>query len=523
MLEPLLAVTSAPPASAQREAPTAERAFRDLLAPRKPTDDAPTTESLPANDGAPQPPICSAPPASDDEPATDEPTEHAEEESPDATAMTAAIAVAPATPSAPPVPNVEATEIDFAGETIVEATVLAAKTEMPPAAVELPGEESCAGEAESMSAAPIDVSNTVDTAATTPAEPLAVAQMQTLAVASTQMEVAVADDVAVEEPASATTNTDVTALRTPSANDAAATPRDSQPPAHAPQNGRQATSPSDHAVTNVPLATAQVAEPTSSAKRTTGKTRETEKRETKGVGDVGAKETADAPQDTAAVGVVEKLAPTSLASPAATEAALEAKANAAVEAPPTRTETTATHSSPPATAERLGTMLAQRRVKMPAGGHGPALTESQQARLVQRVARAFDTARMRGDAEMRLRLSPPELGALKLEVRMENGVMTARLEVETVAAQQALSDNLGTLRQRLAEQNIRVEQFDIDLMDRHNGNPSDSPTSQFNHDQRQAQRGAPRTLQAERTSQSVGSVAEPRTAARASGGLDVLI
>ncbi len=129
-----------------------------------------------------------------------------------------------------------------------------------------------------------------------------------------------------------------------------------------------------------------------------------------------------------------------------------------------------------------------------------------------------------GETEIRLRLSPPELGSLKLEVWLESGVMTARLEVEAVAAQQALADNLGTLKQRLAEQNIRVEQFDIDLMDRHGENPSDSPKNQFPGDQREAaQRGHERGRAAR---QSLGSTAAPTeraTSAATKTNLDVLI
>ena len=44
------------------------------------------------------------------------------------------------------------------------------------------------------------------------------------------------------------------------------------------------------------------------------------------------------------------------------------------------------------------------------------------AALVQRVARAFEIARARGEETIRIRLSPPELGAIKLEIRVDNGV-----------------------------------------------------------------------------------------------------
>ena len=94
------------------------------------------------------------------------------------------------------------------------------------------------------------------------------------------------------------------------------------------------------------------------------------------------------------------------------------------------------------------------------------LTDVQQARLVQRVAKAFDVARARGESTVRLRLSPPELGSLRLEVQVESGSLVAKLEVETQTTREVLLDNLNALRQRLAEQSIRVDQFDVDLLDR---------------------------------------------------------
>ncbi len=85
-------------------------------------------------------------------------------------------------------------------------------------------------------------------------------------------------------------------------------------------------------------------------------------------------------------------------------------------------------------------------------------------RFVQRVAQAFHVASERG-GQVRLRLSPPELGSLRLDVAIRDGVMTARIEVETTAARNVLLENLPQLRERLMEQNIKIERFDVDLMD----------------------------------------------------------
>ncbi len=89
-------------------------------------------------------------------------------------------------------------------------------------------------------------------------------------------------------------------------------------------------------------------------------------------------------------------------------------------------------------------------------------------RFVQRVARAFHAAR-NGPGEIRLRLHPPELGHLRLEVRVEDGALQARMETETATAKSVLLDNLPALRERLAQQDIRLDRVNVDVMPQSDG------------------------------------------------------
>ena len=97
----------------------------------------------------------------------------------------------------------------------------------------------------------------------------------------------------------------------------------------------------------------------------------------------------------------------------------------------------------------------------------PADTEADQAgraRFVERVARAFQSMRNRGGT-VRLRLSPPELGAVRLEISLHRGAMSARVEADNPTARNLLLDNLPALRDRLAQQDIKIEQFNVELTD----------------------------------------------------------
>lgn len=97
-------------------------------------------------------------------------------------------------------------------------------------------------------------------------------------------------------------------------------------------------------------------------------------------------------------------------------------------------------------------------------------------RFVQRVARAFEAIGDRGGT-VRLRLHPPELGSLRLELTVKGGAMTARVEADNPTARHVLLDNLPALRDRLAQQDIRVERFDVDLSGRSAGGSPQEPGS----------------------------------------------
>ena len=134
------------------------------------------------------------------------------------------------------------------------------------------------------------------------------------------------------------------------------------------------------------------------------------------------------------------------------------------EAANSKSEPSTTRAEPPAA--RLAEQLLPKQTQH--GERTEQLESAQQARLIERVTRAFQAAEGRG-TPLRLRLHPPELGALKLELRMQNQTLTARIEAETPVARQLLLENLPVLRERLSEQGVRIEQFSVDLEEQRSG------------------------------------------------------
>jgi flagellar hook-length control protein FliK len=139
-------------------------------------------------------------------------------------------------------------------------------------------------------------------------------------------------------------------------------------------------------------------------------------------------------------------------------------------------------------------------------GRSDGLIEADRVRFIQRVAKAFHRLGDEG-GEVRLRLSPPELGSLRVELTVREGMLTAHLETETTTARSLLLDNLPALRDRLAEQNIKVEKFHVDVREEHRQSAGEqfagqTDLSRQGHRQRQRQFDQGASIAAARTSRA---------------------
>jgi len=156
----------------------------------------------------------------------------------------------------------------------------------------------------------------------------------------------------------------------------------------------------------------------------------------------------------------------------------------------------------------------------PASGREETATPSvDRARFVNRVGGAIRTAQQR-DGQIQLRLSPPELGTLRIQIAVSEGVVTAHLEAETAAARTILLDNLPALRERLAEHQIRIEKFDVDV-----GRDGQQPADNRGAQERQTNSSRAQTTESTTRVKTEESTATDADSAQstAAGGLDVRI
>lgn len=85
--------------------------------------------------------------------------------------------------------------------------------------------------------------------------------------------------------------------------------------------------------------------------------------------------------------------------------------------------------------------------------------------VVTRMAGSFNGE----SGRMTLRLHPAELGSLKLDLHVEGQTIRANLQAQTTQVQEVLERNLPQLRQALAEQGLKIDQFQVNLEQRQQG------------------------------------------------------
>lgn len=99
-------------------------------------------------------------------------------------------------------------------------------------------------------------------------------------------------------------------------------------------------------------------------------------------------------------------------------------------------------------------------------------------KLIQRVSKAFQHLGPDGGL-IRLRLAPAEMGSVRVEMRIQQRKVAARVVAETEAASAALREHLPDLRLRLESFGMQVEQLEIETesLDQETGSHFEDTTS----------------------------------------------
>ena len=98
------------------------------------------------------------------------------------------------------------------------------------------------------------------------------------------------------------------------------------------------------------------------------------------------------------------------------------------------------------------------------GTAGPeAPSAADMAENVERIVKAARAAISRGSARIEIRLEPPELGSLRIEIKQNAQGLTLELQAGNVRAQQLLQRNIGQLHQMLEANGLPTNQINVEL------------------------------------------------------------
>jgi flagellar hook-length control protein FliK len=94
------------------------------------------------------------------------------------------------------------------------------------------------------------------------------------------------------------------------------------------------------------------------------------------------------------------------------------------------------------------------------------LTQNNQvtgAKVINQIVKAAKVQLTEGRADMALRLDPPHLGTVNMNVSVVQGAVTATIETSSVTAKHVLEANLSALKQALTDAGVQVEKINVSV------------------------------------------------------------
>ena len=146
-------------------------------------------------------------------------------------------------------------------------------------------------------------------------------------------------------------------------------------------------------------------------------------------------------------------------------------------------------------------------------------------KLIQRVSKAFQHLGPEGGV-IRLRLAPAEMGSVRVEMRIQQRKVAARVVAETEAASAALREHLPDLRAKLESFGMQVEQLEIETenLDQQGGSHFEDPSSRdekWQQTKRGQQRESLKQIQATNVADVSQHVSLAGTVVTLTEGMDV--
>ena len=87
----------------------------------------------------------------------------------------------------------------------------------------------------------------------------------------------------------------------------------------------------------------------------------------------------------------------------------------------------------------------------------------ERAEFIDRIVRASQLARRHGETRLQIVLRPPELGRLRVDLSVRDGVLNVRINADQAGAKELVQQHLGALRESLEQQGVRVGEIQVSV------------------------------------------------------------
>lgn len=87
----------------------------------------------------------------------------------------------------------------------------------------------------------------------------------------------------------------------------------------------------------------------------------------------------------------------------------------------------------------------------------------ERAEFIDRIVRASQLARRHGETRLQIVLRPPELGRLRVDLSVRDGVLNVRIGADRAGAQELVQQHIGALRESLEQQGVRVGEIQVSV------------------------------------------------------------
>ena len=110
-------------------------------------------------------------------------------------------------------------------------------------------------------------------------------------------------------------------------------------------------------------------------------------------------------------------------------------------------------------------------------GEAPSATQLADRVRLADFSAGLERFVLKGTSKVQMRLDPPELGTVDIEIEVKDGEVFLSVRAESVEAVSALQSEMESLGESLKEQGLDLSHFELEHSDHNSGDSGEDPAS----------------------------------------------